>query len=292
MPGSKPIFSRRRTVLHFKDIHLSGSVPEIGRYNYSRARGGLETHAHEDVVEICYLARGRQMYRAGGKNYALGSNDVFVTQPNEQHSTGQYPEEKGILYWIWVNTNPKAGRFLTASQKDAAPLLKSLLGIKKRYFAGSPRLAALFDDVFAAYFRLPPSLRKLAVSASIVELLLEVIACTQREPVRDRSDDANQILEYIDSHLDEPLGVGELAEWMNLSVSWFKAKFRRQVGMPPAEYILRRKIARAEEMLVSGGFSVTDVAFRLGFASSQYFATVFKRYTYHRPTDFLQKPPK
>jgi AraC-like DNA-binding protein len=236
---------------------------------------------------MLYLAKGRQVYQVDGRDYVLGSGDVFVTQPNEQHSTGQYPEEKGILYWIVVNTRPKTGKFLMCSQKDAQPLLKSLLSIKKRYFTGSDRLAELFNEVFAAYSRLTPSLRKLAVSASIVELLLEVIACARRESTCERSDDVNQILDYIDSHMDEPLSIGDLAEWMNLSVSWFKAKFRRQVGMPPAEYILRRKIARAEQILATGRYSVTDVAFRLGFSSSRYFATVFKRYTRQRPTDLL-----
>lgn len=36
-------------------------------------------------------------------------------------------------------------------------------------------------------------------------------------------------------------------------------------------------------MLADGRRSITDVAFSLGFSSSQYFATVFKRFTHRSP---------
>jgi AraC-like DNA-binding protein len=48
-------------------------------------------------------------------------------------------------------------------------------------------------------------------------------------------------------------------------------------GIPPAEYALRLRIAEARRRLVESGATVTQVATDLGFSSSQYFATSFKR---------------
>jgi AraC-like DNA-binding protein len=55
--------------------------------------------------------------------------------------------------------------------------------------------------------------------------------------------------------------------------------------MPPHEYILRCKIDRAVAQLEAGERSITDIAYDLGFSSSQYFATVFKRFTRLNPRD-------
>ena len=62
-----------------------------------------------------------------------------------------------------------------------------------------------------------------------------------------------------------------------------KARFREELGMPPHEYILRRRIDRAATLLAdkTTNRSVTEVAYDLGFSSSQYFATVFQ--TFHPP---------
>ena len=68
------------------------------------------------------------------------------------------------------------------------------------------------------------------------------------------------------------------------STSRFKVRFKEQVGLPPAEYAIRRKVERAREWLKQGK-SVTDVAFDLGFSTSQYFAITFKRITNQRPRD-------
>ena len=67
-----------------------------------------------------------------------------------------------------------------------------------------------------------------------------------------------------------------------LSESRFKARFKREMGVPPAEYWLRKKVEQASVLLAKA--TITQVAHQLGFSSSQYFATVFKRYTLTSPS--------
>jgi AraC-like DNA-binding protein len=73
-----------------------------------------------------------------------------------------------------------------------------------------------------------------------------------------------------------------------LSESRFKSRFKAEIGVPPAEYWLRQKIERATEMLKTR--RVTEVAHELGFSSSQYFATAFKRYTLMNPSRYRKNP--
>ena len=52
------------------------------------------------------------------------------------------------------------------------------------------------------------------------------------------------------------------------------------------EYGLRLKIEKANHLLNANKRSITDIAYDLGFSSSQYFATVFKRYQSITPGEY------
>jgi AraC-like DNA-binding protein len=81
--------------------------------------------------------------------------------------------------------------------------------------------------------------------------------------------------------------VPRLAEVARLSQSRCKIRFRQETGVPPAEYWLRKKIEKAADLLRTR--SVTEVAYALGFSSSQYFATAFRRYTLASPSQFRDR---
>jgi AraC-like DNA-binding protein len=96
-------------------------------------------------------------------------------------------------------------------------------------------------------------------------------------------------VERIKSHPEEDNLLTQLAEEAGLSLSRFKASFKEQVGLAPHEFILRCKVDAAKRLLLDERRSVTATAMDLGFSSSQYFATVFKRFTFQTPLEFRAK---
>ena len=113
--------------------------------------------------------------------------------------------------------------------------------------------------------------------------LLEVVASAQSARSATPPRPLQPILAFIEQHLDEAPAVSRLAAQAGLSVPRFKARFRQEFGVPPAEYVLRARIEEARRRLTDGNASITQIAFDLGFSSSQYFATVFKRFAGHPP---------
>ena len=91
-----------RSVIDLRPLGIS-QVPMLGRYDYRAAQEALSPHAHPRTMEICYLAKGRQLYRVGDTDFVLKGGDVFVTYPAESHSSGETPEEKGTLYWLQLS---------------------------------------------------------------------------------------------------------------------------------------------------------------------------------------------
>lgn len=259
-------------------------VPEIGRYDYRSARRGLTQHRHSRALEICYLSRGRQTYRVGGTDYRLSGGDVFVTFPNELHSTGQEPQEKGRLYWIQFILPKRRGRFLHCDALQAAELITRLRDLPKRHFSGEATLGEVLDDILQLAAGGAGPLQSLRIQNRLIELLLRILDLSQLAPSVRVSPSMHELMQYITDHVQEHLPLRELANRLHLSVPRFKSRFKAEVGVPPAEFVLRRKIEAAQRMLLDPGVSVTRVAMELGFSSSQYFATVVRRFTGKSPS--------
>ena len=76
---------------------------------------------------------------------------------------------------------------------------------------------------------------------------------------------------------------------MGLSVSQFHERFQQHMGLPPAQWRTRQRIARAKALLRQGDASITSIALSLGFDTSQYFRTVFKRYVGFTPANYRKR---
>ena len=281
------IYSKKRTILTSEEMNLGKHIVQLGRYNYSKAHNPLTDHSHMNAVEFAYLVKGRQVYNTGNKDYVLGANDVFVTFPSELHSTANYPEAKGILYWVIVKLPQKRERLFDLPVKESDQLTNSLLNLPNRIFSAPPTLVNLFDNIFFAWFQKQNPLKPIIIKARFIELLTSLIEYAGNAQTQNVCSQINDLLAYIDSNVDKTLGISTLAKRMNLSESWFKAKFLKNVGMSPAQYIMSRKIERAKTLLQHNGRNITDIALSLGFSSSGYFATVFKRFTGQNPSDYM-----
>ena len=82
--------------------------------------------------------------------------------------------------------------------------------------------------------------------------------------------------EYIDTHLEEELSLGLLAERVNYSESYLSHKFKDETGVKIREYIRNKRLERAKALLLSSTVSVQDIATRYHFCSQSYFAEAFK----------------
>ena len=273
-----------RLIFMQEDIPLPGVIM-FGHYQFAEAQIGLEPHVHRRAIEICFLERGEQTYRVGGALYRLRGHDQFFTQPGESHDTAHLPQERGILYWIILSLGP--GRFLGLEAPQAARLKRELRAMPHRHFRAHPDCSRLLGEVRDLLLehrrsRRTDTFRLLRLQALLLEYLTLSIQASRQGAHGSASPLLQRVLTYVDAHLDEPVRVGKLAEVARLSESRLKARFKREIGVPPAEYWLRQKIERAVTLLPTR--DITRIAYDLGFSSSQYFATVFKRYQLVSPS--------
>ena len=95
-------------------------------------------------------------------------------------------------------------------------------------------------------------------------------------------------LEYVEAQLDKPVSLADVASSAGLTRMHFAAQFRAATGLRPHEYLLRRRIERAQQMLLGTGMSLVDVALSVGFQTQAHFTSVFKRFTGQPPRAWRQ----
>ncbi|HEY9742792.1 MAG TPA: AraC family transcriptional regulator [Coleofasciculaceae cyanobacterium] len=86
-----------------------------------------------------------------------------------------------------------------------------------------------------------------------------------------------QVIDYINDHLDRELGLAELAAIVQMSPHYFTRLFKQSTGLTPHQYVIRRRVERAKELLLKGKLSIAEVAYSLGFANQSHLNRHLKR---------------
>ncbi|MCG8448125.1 MAG: AraC family transcriptional regulator [Pirellulales bacterium] len=93
-------------------------------------------------------------------------------------------------------------------------------------------------------------------------------------------------LAVMQNRLNQRLTLEEIARAIGASRSVLTDRFARSVGMPPMQYLRRRRLARAADRLTHGQRSVGEIGFEAGYESEAAFSRVFKREFGSSPTAF------
>lgn len=193
------------------------------------------------------------------------------------HNHRYWLEEGGRWEFFWISMNgEEALRIHRAILAVTGPIItlqpdtvEHLADCSLRLIAGgeTPGSAsaiayeaamALYDDVFGSHPVLSEEYRKM-----------------------------QHVIDHILGNLDKPLPVEELARISGLSRAHFSRAFAASEGMPPAEFVLQKRLQRAVKLLTkTADLPVKEVAILSGFEDPNYFAKVFRRVFGASPTEF------
>lgn len=256
---------------------------ELVRVNFDTTRAPIEEHIHPDAIEICYFFRGHQTYAVQEKEYALSGGDVYVSYPNEVHSSGNAPQSKGeLLYYMIIDTLNDADRFMGLDEATGRYLANALNHLRRHFYVGF-ELKQRLDTMLELYVCKPP-MASLLLRCHAVLLFHDLIERSEREQP-NISLDMLRLLEYVEDRLSDPPGIEEMAGFAHMSPSYLKRRFRTEVGVTPAKYVMRRRIHEAKHLLLEG-LSITETAHELGFSSSQHFSQAFHAHERVAPRDW------
>jgi LacI family transcriptional regulator len=129
--------------------------------------------------------------------------------------------------------------------------------------------------------RLPPAVTLIAPLGVATRQSTDVVAVPDER--------LSAAVRFIRAHADQAIGVGDVLRHVPMSRTLLERKFRRWLGHTPHDYILRARLDRVKDLLVSTDASIGAIAERTGFSHSEYLSVAFRRLTGQPPGAFRSR---
>lgn len=237
----------------------------------------------------------------------LPSYQIILTLAGE--GILRYEEETravpaGTVLWIdcekyqYYRTNPDVGRWHFLWVHLYGPTVHAYYRAFRESAMGAPvagiedpdHLASLLLRLFELYENESNTLQDdLLASSVLTQLMVRCIRAADRAlPVRTAPDSVEAIQTYIRQHYREPIDLDTLSQVFSISKYHLQKLFKRHIGLSPAEYLTRTRLAHAKHLLRTTTKSMTDIAEEIGY-SGAYFDHVFKKYEDINPRAYRQR---
>ena len=232
-----------------------------------------------DLWELVIVLHGKIGVTAGANVYTLSEGQAILHEPMEFHrlwSEGDTAPE-AIIFTFYADCIPQYSTRIYHDVNLSA--VENILSALREAFETDRYCLIRLKDAYAVQ-------AQIALKTLEVFMLKTLTQAAEASAPRSRSaQNYETIVRVLESNLDKNLSVGEIAQMCNMGEVNVKQTFSRYAGMGVMQYFNRIKVTRAAAMLQKGS-TVQEVAAALGFASQNYFSTVFKRITGKSPSAY------
>ena len=252
-------------------------------------------HWHEEI-QISWIIEGEFLCQMEGRTVRLHPGELIFVNRGVLHQI--YPVQKGYgrLYaFLWDPEFISGGADSAVYQEAFDPMLKSgprcltlaetLHAPGRRPFGDALRKIVTLYTLHPAYYHL-----QVKILLSQIWLLLcrqEGEAPEPMTPERERDEERlKSAMNYMHAHYSEHFSLEELAQQALTSRSELCRCFRRMLGIPPKEFLMRYRIQQAEILLKNSAYSIAEVAEFTGFSSPSHFGSCFLRYVGCTPREY------
>lgn len=224
---------------------------------------GLHTH---NEFEIYINISGDVSFLVENNLYKLSRGDVIVARPGEYHHCVYRSDAPHKFFWIL---------FECEKNKDTLDFL--LGGFKQNYFSPKEELREELLDLCYEMYNSVLSEEDKIYSFLRIFKILKISSETLDKPQSKMPQELQKIIAYIDGHICEEITVAGIAKALYISEGTLERRFKEYLDLTPLEYIRKKKLVLAAEMLREGK-SVLTAGSSVGYNDTSYFIELFKRY--------------
>lgn len=250
-------------------IHVLGDV-------VMRSGTGLGPRKIRDWELIYFPEGSHSVYRLEDRTYTLDEPCFIITRPGELHQY-EYDLNQPTRHLFIHFSFPADSKARSLGEENPLYILQR--GSSCHIPFHGDMLLAMMKQILYISYALPDRTQQRG-GALLLALLEEINGHLVDHPIEENNEQLPpqilRALNYIDSHLEEPLSVEQLARKVGWTHEHFTRSFARYIGRTPRETIIHRRIDRACQLLLHENHSIKQVAFAVGFNDENYFSRVFK----------------
>ena len=255
---------------------LLEEAPIIGhRIVTDSSRNALFAHKNENF-EITYMASGTLEWLINDELIVTRQNDILITFPDDKLALLNGTFMVSEAYFMQVDLKHEG--FL--SQKERDLFTHKLKNIESRKVSLSTDRSILFSKLVNEHDK-HDSYSEGLCRGWLYEILTMVVRRSEGWEAKGSFDAdtmfKKNLLTYLEAHLSETIKVLDIANHFGYSESHFRVLFKQVFAVPPVDFIRQFRIDSAQRLIREDRISITDIAYKVGFTSSQYFSHTFKK---------------
>ncbi|MBD0278225.1 MAG: helix-turn-helix transcriptional regulator [Flavisolibacter sp.] len=259
--------------------------------NYDCPLGSNRQDSWSELNYILYVVTGKKVFYAHPKSWLIEAGSaVFVKKGGCIIEKIQGEDLCLMAFFIPDN-------FIQSFLRENKILIQSVDDLPEQGDLVIPldvneMMLAYYDSVrpyFSAELKPPEALLELKFK----ELLYNIVANPKNARLSNYFNtlllpQANTIQPIVEANFCYNLSLHDYASLCNRSLSSFKRDFQKLYKMPPARWLLQKKLSFAKQLLVDANKTIADVAFESGFEDSTHFSHVFKKHFAVSPLKYRQ----
>ncbi|SEW52572.1 AraC family transcriptional regulator [Chitinophaga arvensicola] len=260
------------TPLFITDI---GCYPKAMFHHRKRTQG-----ADQHILIYCTEGKGNVTLRK--ETYLMEAGDCILLPRKWAHEYSADETDPWTIYWAHFQG--------TSADSIVETAVREWKG-HKIVLQHSPERIPLFERI---YEQLQRGYREENLVWSNMNFWSFLSSCIYPEmakpgKARQRHDNIDQAIDFMNSHLDHMLTLQQMAQSVNLSQSHFCFLFKNNTGFSPIEYFNQLKIQKACQYLLFTQLRIKEVAARLGMEDPCYFSRMFTRVMGVSPNQYRER---
>lgn len=251
-------------------------------------------HWHKEM-EICHVKNGTGRYLINGKEYTFAKGDVFIINNDEIHLC--FDDDDLIMQVVMFDPSfVWSGGNNLFDYEYLKPFLETESNFCNKLDQQNDKICLVTStllEIEAEYNSMNTGYEHM-IKSLLLRLMALIIRYFKRcneeysgEFVSPQvSKRIRQVIEYVESYCSKPLNIVELAGIAQMSVPYFCSMFKTLVGLPPMDYVIRKRVSAAKDALKNSNQKILSIAGECGFNSISNFNHIFKAYTGLSPTEY------
>ncbi|MEV5029308.1 AraC family transcriptional regulator [Paenibacillus sp. LPE1-1-1.1] len=264
----------------FWKTYLSGLQLHVAVANYTKVPISWKDDDYTpDVNKLYYIQEGEGYVQIGKRKYYPKAGDLCLLPADVIQSYGTLSEDTFGKYWCHFTAKLDNFNLFQMLEMPVILTVNDHNGLKEKF------------ERLVAHHKSEEWTAELHVQAAFLEILAMLLEqaghVAINTPTTSSFEKMNVVLSYIEEHLSENMSVDTLAQLVHFHPNYFIRMFKSTTGLSPIQYVNRKRMDKARQLLTFTSQSISAVAESLGMDAT-YFSRVFKEYTALSPSEYRE----
>ena len=227
---------------------------------------------HHEKAQLVYVESGFQYLTVEDSIYLLPQNHAAWIPSNALHKTNSHSEKIRLMV-LFFNTEALTDPFYRNIRVfSVPPVLREMIKYAEKWSKHTEETNEENQFLGALISELPYFV------AQALQLYIPVPADSRLRAITD----------HILDQYSSDIRIEQLSELAPVSLRSLERIFKKETGLTLNKYLQMVRIIKSLELLSTNEFTVSEIAFKVGYNSLQAYTNSFQSVMKQRPTDFLK----